>query len=471
MKKLISLAMAVVMLTAMATVAITSASAETTATVNGKTANVGDKVTVTYYVSSDAKWEDFQGYATYDYIGLQLDKTDMPSTPQGLMYNTMYKGFVYYCGSSFKDPYDLTTEKVFFTLEFTVLKAGNYEVKNTWEIIDDVNSVLIVGDGTYDENRISGRFDTVVTPNPTTTTSTPKPTPTQGPTIISSVPEPTTPKPTTTASTPAPSTSVTWDSILVDKITLNKTATVLYTGRTTTLKATLTPANATNKAVKWSSSNNSIATVTQSGVVKGVRAGVATITARALGGPVLATCKVTVRQSVQSISMAKKATVYTGKKVALKVKVSPTNAYNKSVLWKSSNTKVALVSQTGIVTGVRKGIATITATTKDGSKKTAKCVVTVNQSVTKVTLNSTSVKLAKKGSTANVTATIAPKTAYNKSIAVKSGNTKVVKVNKSTVASGKAVKLTAVKKGSTKVTFTAKDGSKKSAVCKVTVKK
>ncbi|MGN1126408.1 MAG: Ig domain-containing protein [Ruminococcus sp.] len=462
MKKLISLAMAVVMLTAMATVAITSASAETTATVNGKTANVGDKVTVTYYVSSDSKWEDFQGYATYDYTGLQLDNVDMPSTPQGLMFNPGYKGFMYYCGTSFKDPYDLTTEKVFFTMEFTVLKAGNYEVQNTWEIIDDTNSVLIVGDGTYDEARLSCRFDTVVTPKPTTTTttSTPKPTTTT-----------TKPNPTTTASTPAPSTSVTWDSILVKEITLDKTATVLYTGRTTTLKATLTPDNATNKTVKWSSSNNSVATVTQSGVVKGVRAGVATITARALGGPVLATCKVTVRQSVQSITMAKKATVLTGKKVTLKVKVSPTNAYNKSMLWKSSNTKVAKVTQTGVVTGVKKGTATVSATTKDGSKKTAKCTVTVNQAVTKITLDSTSVKLAKKGSTANVTATVSPKTAYNKNLAVKSSNKKVVKVNKSTVASGKAVKLTAVKKGSAKVTFTAKDGSKKSAVCKVTVKK
>ena len=465
MKKLISLAMAVVMLTAMATVAITSASAETTATVNGKTANVGDKVTVTYYVSSDAKWEDFQGYATYDYIGLQLDSADMPSTPQGLMYNTMYKGFMYYCGSSFNDPYDLTTEKVFYTLEFTVLKAGNYEVKNTWEIIDDVNSVLIVGDGTYDEKRISGRFDTVVTPKPTTTTSTPTPTSTGGP--AGTYP----PKPTTTSSTPAPPTTVTWDGILVKEITLNKTATVLYTGKTTTLKATLTPDNATNKTVQWSSSNNGVATVTQSGVVKGVRAGVATITAKAKGGPVVATCKVTVRQSVQSISMAKKATVLTGKKVTLKVKVSPTNAYNKSLYWKSSNTKIAKVTQTGVVTGVKKGTATVSATTKDGSKKTVKCTVTVNQAVTKVTLNSTSVKLAKKGSTANVTATVAPKTAYNKNLAVKSSSKKVVKVNKSTVASGKAVKLTAVKKGSAKVTFTAKDGSKKSAVCKVTVKK
>ena len=461
MKKLISLAMAVVMLTAMATVAITSASAETTATVNGKTANVGDKVTVTYYVSSDAKWEDFQGYATYDYNGLQLESVDMPSTPQGLMYNTMYKGFMYYCGSSFQDPYDLTTEKVFYTMVFTVLKAGNYEVQNTWEIIDDTNSVLIVGDGTYDEARLSCRFDTVVTP---------KPTPTQGPTIISSVPKPTTPKPTTTASTPAPSTSVTWDGILVKDITMNKTATV-YTGRTTTLKATISPDNASNKAIEWSSSNNGVATVTQSGVVKGVRAGVATITAKALGGPVVATCKVTVRQSVQSITMAKKATVLTGKKVTLKVKVSPTNAYNKSMYWKSSNTKIAKVTQTGVVTGVKKGTAVVSATTKDGSKKTVKCTVTVNQAVTKITLNSTSVKLAKKGSTANVTATVSPKTAYNKNLAVKSSSKKVVKVNKSTIASGKAVKLTAVKKGSAKVTFTAKDGSKKSAVCKVTVKK
>lgn len=459
MKKLISLAMAVVMLTAMATVAITSASAETTATVNGKTANVGDKVTVTYYVSSDAKWEDFQGYATYDYTGLQLDSADMPSTPQGLMYNTMYKGFVYYCGSSFNNPYDLTTEKVFFTLEFTVLKAGNYEVQNTWEIIDDVNSVLIVGDGTYDEKRISGRFDTVVTPKPTTTTTTSTPKPTTS-----------TPKPTTTASTPAPSSTVTHPIQYVTDITLNKTATV-YTGRTTTLKATVAPENAL-KSLQWSSSNNGVATVTQSGVVKGVRAGVATITVKSLDGSnKTATCKVTVRQSVQSISMAKKATVLTGKKVTLKVKVSPTNAYNKSLYWKSSNTKVAKVTQTGVVTGVKKGTATVSATTKDGSKKTVKCTVTVNQAVTKITLDSTSVKLAKKGSTAKVTATVAPKTAYNKNLAVKSSSKKVVKVNKSTVASGKAVKLTAVKKGNAKVTFTAKDGSKKSAVCKVTVKK
>lgn len=454
MKKLISLAMAVVMLTAMATVAITSASAETTATVNGKTANVGDKVTVTYYVSSDAKWEDFQGYATYDYTGLELESADMPSTPQGLMYNTMYKGFVYYCGSSFQDPYDLTTEKVFFTLEFTVLKAGNYEVQNTWEIIDDTNSVLIVGDGTYDENRISGRFDTVVTPKPTTTTTT----------------KPTT-KPTTTTK-PVPTSATSDDDVIpATGITVNKTATV-FTGRTTTLKATVTPANAFNKTVSWSSSNNGVATVTQSGVVKGVRAGVATITAKANGGAnVVATCKVTVRQSVQSITMAKKATVLTGKKVTLKAYVSPTNAYIKSLYWKSSNTKVAKVTQTGVVTGVKKGTATVSATTKDGSKKTVKCTVTVNQAVTKVTLNITSVKLAKKGSTVNVTATVAPKTAYNKNLAVKSSSTKVVKVNKSTVASGKAVKLTAVKKGSAKVTFTAKDGSKKSAVCKVTVKK
>ena len=460
MKKLISLAMAVVMLTAMATVAITSASAETTATVNGKSANVGDKVTVSYYVSSDAKWEDFQGYATYDYTGLQLDTIAMPNTTTGIMYNIMDKGFAYYNGSAFQDPYDFTTEKVFYTLEFTVLKAGNYEVKNVWEVIDDVNSVSIVDYDFYDENRLKCRFDTVVTPKPTTTTTTTAPKPTTS-----------TPKPTTTASTPAPSTTVTWDGILVKEITLNKTATVLYTGKTTTLKATLTPDNATNKTVLWSSSNNGVATVTQSGVVKGVRAGVATITAKANGGPVVATCKVTVRQSVQSISMAKKATVLTGKKVTLKVKVTPSNAYNKSMLWKSSNTKVAKVTQTGVVTGVKKGTATISATTKDGSKKTAKCTVTVNQAVTKVTLSSTSVKLAKKGSTANVTATVAPKTAYNKNLAVKSSNTKVVKVNKSTVASGKAVKLTAVKKGSAKVTFTAKDGSRKSAVCKVTVKK
>ena len=146
MKKLISLTMAIIMLSAMATVSITSTSAETTATVNGKTAYVGDKVKVTYYVSSDAKWECFQGYATYDCTGLKLNSFSMPNTKNGsVFYNTKNDGKISYNGIAFDLPFDFTNKKVFFSAEFTVLKVGNYKIQNTWEVIQDVNSVEIAG--------------------------------------------------------------------------------------------------------------------------------------------------------------------------------------------------------------------------------------------------------------------------------------------------------------------------------------
>ncbi|MGN1126002.1 MAG: InlB B-repeat-containing protein, partial [Ruminococcus sp.] len=143
-----------------------------TATVNGKEVNVGDKVTVTYYVSSDAKWEDFQGYVTYDYTGLQLESFTLPNTTSNVMTNTAQKGFLYYIGTSFSDLYDFTSEKALFIAEFTVLSAGAYNVENIWEVIDDENYESIVDGDFYDESRLSCRFETAVpSEEPETTTS------------------------------------------------------------------------------------------------------------------------------------------------------------------------------------------------------------------------------------------------------------------------------------------------------------
>ncbi|MGN1131396.1 MAG: Ig-like domain-containing protein [Ruminococcus sp.] len=173
MKRLISLLLTVLMLSTIATVTVSSASAaSSTPTVNDQPVSVGDKVTVTYYVSSDAKWVDFQGYVTYDPTGLQLDKFTMPNTKAGVMYNITEKGYVYYSGSSFSNPYDLTTEKVFYTAEFTVIDEGNYNVENTWQIIDDTDYKLIVGDGVYDDSRLFCRVETDVTPNEPTAEET-----------------------------------------------------------------------------------------------------------------------------------------------------------------------------------------------------------------------------------------------------------------------------------------------------------
>ena len=165
----------------------------------------------------------------------------------------------------------------------------------------------------------------------------------------------------------------------VTKITLNKTALTLNRGKTFTLKATAGPASANNKAVKWTTSNKEVATVTSTGVVKGIKRGTATITAAAKDGSgVKAVCKVTVRQLVTGLKISKTAlTVMKGKTATLKVTVSPSNANNKTLKWTTSNKAVATVTSAGVMKGIKKGTATITATTTDGSKKTVTCKITV----------------------------------------------------------------------------------------------
>lgn len=458
MKKVVSILLAVLMLTAMGTVAVTSASAEETATVNGVVANVGDTVTIDYFIKSDCIWECFQGHVTYDYDGLQLESFEMPDVTTGIMTNTLNKGFVYYTGVDIYSNYKFYNEVNFYRIKFTVRQAGSYAVNNVLEFADGNNADMIVDDGVIlKPERLITREVVTATPKPTeTTTNTTAPKPT-------TKPEPTNTEP---SSTPSPSTPV-----AVSGVALNKKVATINVGKTVTVKATVTPANAANKTLSWTSSNTKIATVSN-GVVKGVKAGRVVITAKTTDGSnISATCTVTVKQPVTSISLSKKATMYTGKKLTLKAKVNPANASNKALTWKSYNTKIAKVASNGVVTGVKAGTVKITATAKDGSRKSATCTVTVRQSVSKITLSKTNVVLPKKGSSYNVKVTVAPKNAYNKNVAVKSAKTKVAKVSASTVKSGKTVKITAVKKGTTKVVFTAKDGSKKSATCKVTVKK
>ena len=458
MRKVVSILLAVLMLTAMGTVAVTSASAEETATVNGVVANVGDTVTIDYFIKSDCIWECFQGHVTYDYDGLQLESFEMPDVTTGIMTNTLNKGFVYYTGVDIYSNYKFYNEVNFYRIKFTVRQAGSYAVNNVLEFADGNNADMIVDDGVIlKPERLITREVVTATPKPTeTTTNTTAPKPT-------TKPEPTNTEP---SSTPSPSTPV-----AVSGVALNKKVATINVGKTVTVKATVTPANAANKTLAWTSSNRTVATVSN-GVVKGVKAGRVVITAKTTDGSnISATCTVTVKQPVTSISLSKKATMYTGKKLTLKAKVNPANASNKALTWKSYNTKIAKVASNGVVTGVKAGTVKITATAKDGSRKSATCTVTVRQSVSKITLSKTNVVLPKKGSSYNVKVTVAPKNAYNNNVAVKSAKTKVAKVSTSTVKSGKTVKITAVKKGTTKVVFTAKDGSKKSATCKVTVKK
>ena len=176
--------------------------------------------------------------------------------------------------------------------------------------------------------------------------------------------------------------------VKVTKITLNKTTASVGKGKTMQLTATVTPTNATNKAVTWKSSNTKIATVSSTGKVTAKSAGTVTITCTAKDGSgKKATCKVTVTESkppvkptvkVTKVTLNKKtATLSPKETLALKATVTPTNATNKAVTWKSSNTKIATVSSTGKVTAKAAGTVTITCTAKDGSGKKATCRITV----------------------------------------------------------------------------------------------
>ncbi|GEM_PF-802037 len=244
-------------------------------------------------------------------------------------------------------------------------------------------------------------------------------------------------------------------------VTLNKTTDAINVGSTDTLTATVEPTNATNKTINWSTSNPSVATVSTSGIVTGVSAGTATITAATFNGKT-ATCEVTVNAvAPNSVSLNKTTdTISVGSTDLLTATIDPANATDKTITWSSSNTGVATVSPIGLVTGVSVGTANITATT--ANSKTATCAVTVTAQVilpTSVALNKTTDTLSV-GASDTLTATVSPSNATDKTIAWKSSNTSVASVNSSGVVSGLSA-------GTATITATTVNG--KTATCAVTV--
>ena len=166
------------------------------------------------------------------------------------------------------------------------------------------------------------------------------------------------------------------DFISVTGVTLNKTAVTLAPKGTATLTAAVAPSDATNKNVTWTTSSSKVATVSN-GKVTAVAAGTANITVKTADGSKTAVCKVTVTAPVTGVKLNKTSLTLSPKGTAtLTATVSPTNAANKAVTWTSANKKIATVTSAGKITAVSYGKTTITATTKDGSKKAA-CTVWV----------------------------------------------------------------------------------------------
>lgn len=240
------------------------------------------------------------------------------------------------------------------------------------------------------------------------------------------------------------------------KVKLSKTKATIEKGKTLTLKATLTPSDLTDKSVTWESSNTKVATVTSVGKVKGVKAGTATITCTSKATGAKATCKVTVGYVKLDQT---EATILKGKTVTLAATVYPSSLTDKNVTWESSNTKIATVTTSGKVKGVKAGTATITCTSNATGLK-ATCTVNVVKGF--VTLNKTEAYV-QKGKTTTLKATVTPETLEDKSVTWESSDKSIVTVTS-------AGKVKGIKYGTATITCTSVATGAK-ATCQITVGK
>ena len=235
-------------------------------------------------------------------------------------------------------------------------------------------------------------------------------------------------------------------------VTLNKKEVVVRKNKTVTLKATVSPTTLEDKSVKWKSSDKTIATVSSSGKVTGVKSGVVTITCTSVATGAKATCKVT----VGTITLNKKEVIVRKKKsVTLTPTVYPSTLEDKSVKWKSSDKTIATVSSSGKVTGVKSGVVTITCTSNATGLSTT-CKVTVGT----ITLNKSEVIVRKK-KTVTLTPTVYPTSLEDKSVTWKSSDESVATVSSDGVVTG-------IKSGVITITCTS-NATGLSTTCKVTV--
>ena len=250
--------------------------------------------------------------------------------------------------------------------------------------------------------------------------------------------------------------------INVTGVTVLPTSKTVIEGETFTITANVSPADADNKAVNWSSSDETVATVDNTGKVTALKAGSSTITATTEDGGKTATTSVTVEKKIISVTGITvdptSKTITEGETFTITATVSPADADNKSVNWTSSAPAVASVDNTGKVTTHKPGNVTITATTSDGGK-TATTSVTVEKkiiSVIGITVDPTS-KTITEGETFTIIATVSPADADNKSVNWTSSAPAVASVDNTG-------KVTALKPGSTTITATTVDGGKTATV-------
>lgn len=255
------------------------------------------------------------------------------------------------------------------------------------------------------------------------------------------------------------------DYTMVESISLSETQKVVKGLDPFSLTATALPANCTNGAVTWSSSDTNVATVDENGNVTPKALGSCAIVATSVADPsISSSCQLTVdvaKVNVESVSVAIKEgnpEIEETKTLQLICTVLPADASIPGVTWSSSAPDVATVNENGLVTAVKAGKVTITATSVDDTSKSGSVELTVfKNAVSSITLQEAAT--IEQGKSLALTATVNPENATYPTVTWTSSNEEVATVD----SNGN---VTAIKAGKANITATA-DGV--SAVCEVTV--
>lgn len=248
----------------------------------------------------------------------------------------------------------------------------------------------------------------------------------------------------------------------VTGITLNSDYQLMWVGSKYAIIPTIEPADAENKNVTYFSSDSTVATVDEHGVVTALKGGTCVIEVTTEECQLTAACTIEVKEYVSSVTLSEhNKFLNVGASGTLTASVETSTATNKNIVWSSSNNDICSVDQKGNIIGYNPGTAVITATAADGSGVSDSCIVRVVNPVTSISVEPSTVHLLVGDSTI-VTANIYPEDASVKDVDWTSSNEAIAVVDE-------AGEIFALSTGKCKVTATSKDGNDIKGVCWVYV--
>lgn len=259
-------------------------------------------------------------------------------------------------------------------------------------------------------------------------------------------------------------------------IEILNTDNVIYVGKTLKLQTAITRLNDTaikSTRLLWSSDNPDIATVTKDGIIQAISTGQTEIHVCASDNQTISSSfEIIVRASAKTIGLsdADISLLLGGEentdKATIKASVLPEEAFDKSLSYSSSNTRIVEVDSNGNLQAISAGKAVVTVKSEDKSLSSvvsAKCRITVNQAITSISVNEKTIKIGV-GKRATIKAEVSPSSATHKRLNYISSDESIATVTANGIVTG-------IAPGSCKVTVKATDGSNAEEYCDIVVNK